>query len=114
MLDLGGTQISDAIFDQLATLPHLTILNVDHTNITGKGIEQLASGSEHLKSINLTDTEFQEPYLGQLANFKKLQRVFVFNTPLNQKGSKSLKAGQVTVDYGNYELPPIASDSIVY
>ncbi|MGB7395958.1 MAG: c-type cytochrome domain-containing protein, partial [Pricia sp.] len=114
ILDLGGTEISDAIFNELATLPHLTVLDLDHTDITGKGIEQLASASKHLKSINLTDTGFQETHLRQLADFEKLQRVYVFNTSLNQKGEKSLNDGQIIVDYGNYELPPIASDSIIY
>lgn len=114
ILDLGGTQVSDAIFEKLATLPHLTLLNLDHTDITGKGIEKLAAASEHLKSINLTDSEFQEPYLEKLAGFKKLKKVYVFNTHLDADGTKSLKDGQITVDYGNYELPAIASDSIVY
>jgi hypothetical protein len=114
ILDLGGTHISDAIMEKLAELPHLTVLDLDHTDITGKGIEKLASSSEHLKSINLTDTEFREPYLQQLADFKKLKKVYVFNTKLDANGPKSLKNGQITVDYGNYELPAIASDSIVY
>ena len=114
ILDLGGTEVSDAIFEKLATLPHLTVLNLDHTNITGKGIEQLASSSEYLKSINLTDTRFDEAHLQKLTDFKTLKKVYVFNTPLNVNGPKSLKEGQITIDYGNYELPAIASDSIVY
>ncbi len=114
ILDLGGTQVTDEIFEKLATLPHLTILNLDDTGITGKGIEKLAVSSEHLKAINLTDTEFQEPYLQKLTDFKKLKKVYVFNTQLDAKGSKSLKDGQIAVDYGDYELPAIASDSIVY
>ncbi|SDE74224.1 Uncharacterized membrane protein [Pricia antarctica] len=114
VLDLGGTRVSDAIFEKLATLPHLTILNLDDTDITGKGIEKLADASEHLKSINLTNSKFQEPYLEKLADFKKLKKVYVFNSQLDADGTKSLKDGQITIDYGNYELPAIASDSIVY
>ncbi|HET8736720.1 MAG TPA: c-type cytochrome domain-containing protein [Pricia sp.] len=114
ILDLGGTQISDAIFEKLATLPNLTVLDLDHTRITGEGIEKLASTSQHLKSINLTDTEFQEPHLQKLAEFKNLKRAYVFNTQLDARGTKHLNDGQITVDFGNYELPPIASDSIVY
>ena len=114
ILDLGGTQVTDVIFEKLATLPNLTVLHLDHTKLTGKDIEILASSSEHLKSINLTDTEFQEPYLQKLADFKKLKKAYVFNTQLDANGTKSLKDGQITIDYGNYELPAIASDSIVY
>lgn len=114
ILDLGGTQVTDAIFKKLATLPHLSVLKLDHTDTTGKGIENLTSASEHLKSINLTDTQFQEPYLQQLTNLKKLKKVYVFNSKLDINGPKSLKDGQITIDYGNYGLPTIASDSIVY
>jgi len=114
VLDLGGTQITDAIFGKLATLPNLTILNLDHTGITGKGIDNLASTSEHLKSINLTDTQFAEQHLQTLSEFKKLKKVYAFNTKLEAQGTESLKNGQIVVDYGNYELPVIAADSIVY
>ena len=114
ILDLGGTQVTDAIFEKLATLPNLTVLKLDHTDTTGKGIERLASTSEFLKSINLTDTKFQEPYLQKMESFKKLKRIYVFNTNLDPNGTKSLKDGQITVDYGNYGLATIASDSIVY
>lgn len=114
ILDLGGTRVSDAIFEKLATLPHLTILDLDHTGITGKGIEKLTSKSNYLKSINLTATEFQDPYLQKLADFKKLKKIYVFNTNLDANGIKSLRDGQIIVDYGNYGLPAIASDSIVY
>ncbi len=114
ILDLGGTRISDATFEKLATLPNLTLLKLDHTDITGKGIDKLASASQHLKTINLTNTQFQEPYLQKLADFKKLKKVYVYNTRLRADGIKSLKDGQIIVDFGNYELPAIASDSIVY
>lgn len=114
ILDLGDTKVTDAIFEKLATLPNLTILDLDHTDITGKGIQELASASEHLKSINLTDTQFQESHFQHLTEFKKLKRVYVFNTPLKSQGAKSLKDGAITIDYGQYELPAIASDSIVY
>lgn len=114
ILDLGGTQVSDAIFEKLATLPNLTVLDLDHTRITGEGIEKLAATSQHLKSINLTDTEFQEPHLQKLAEFKNLKSAYVFNTQLEARGTQRLNDGQITVDFGNYALPPIASDSIMY
>lgn len=114
ILDLAGTKITDAIFEKLSTLPNLTLLNLDHTNITGNGIEKLASSSAYLKSINLTGTNFQDAYLQKLTDFKTLKKVYVFQTDLDINGPKTLKSGQITVDYGDYELPAIASDSIVY
>lgn len=113
ILDLGGTKVTDAIFQKLATLPNLTILKLDNTAISGENISLLTS-LEHLKSINLTNTDFEEKHLQKLANFKNLQKVFVYQTKIDSKGAKTLKSGQITIDYGNYELPQIASDSIIY
>ena len=113
ILDLGGTQVTDAIFEKLATLKNLTILKLDNTAITGANIEQLAQ-LENLKSINLAATKFEETQLEKFAQFKKLQAVYLFNSGLQKSGIQSLNSGKINIDYGNYELPPIPSDSIIY
>ena len=113
VLDLGGTQVTDAIFEKLATLKNLTILKLDNTAITGVGIEKL-SQLENLRSINLAATKFEENQLQKLAQFKKLQIVYLFNSSLRKSGIEYLQDGKITIDYGNYELPLIPSDSIIY
>ncbi|VAW12247.1 hypothetical protein MNBD_BACTEROID03-2563 [hydrothermal vent metagenome] len=113
ILDLGGTQITDAIFEKLAMLPHLTILKLDNTDISGKNIE-LLSGQDHLKSINLTSTDFEKIHLQKLSGFKKLKKVYIYKTNLGSDGPKTLNNGQITINYGDYDLPKIASDSIIY
>ena len=112
-LDLGGTKVTDAIFEKLAMLPNLTILKLDNTTVTGKNIEALSS-LEHLKSINLTASQFEEEYLNAFSDFKKLRKVYLYGTKVQSKEIKSLRDGQVSIDYGEYDLPPIPSDSIVY
>jgi len=112
-LDLGGTQVTDLTFEKLALLPHLTILKLDHTSVTGKNIDVLRS-LEYLKSINLTNTDFEEAYLRQLAEFKNLKNVYLYQTKVKAQGIQTLKEGQIKIDYGNYILPAIPSDSIVY
>lgn len=112
-LDLGGTKVTNAIFEQLALFPNLTILKLDNTSVTGQHIEALAS-LEHLKSINLTTTDFEEAHLQKLTHFKNLQKVYLYQSKVDSKGRQTLKDGQIQIDYGNYELPHIASDSIVY
>jgi len=113
ILDLGGTQVTDSIFEKLSILPNLTILKLDNSTISGEHIEFLNS-LEHLKSINLTSTGFEESHLQKLADFKNLKKVYLYQTKVNAQGIQTLKEGQITIDYGNYELPQIASDSIVY
>ncbi|CAN0598794.1 unnamed protein product, partial [Ectocarpus sp. 12 AP-2014] len=112
-LDLGGTQVTDALVEKLAQFPNLTVLKLDNTAVTGSTIDALSS-LEHLKSINLTGSQFEPIHLEKLFDFPKLQQLFLYRTKADAKGLKSLKAGQIQIDYGNYELPPIPSDSIVY
>ncbi len=112
-LDLGGTQVTDSIFAKLATLPNLTILKLDNSVITGSTIDEISS-LEHLKSINLIGTEFETSNLEKLADFKNLRKVYVYGSKVNPENIVTFKEGEIHVDYGNYELPPLASDSIVY
>ncbi|MEQ8422390.1 MAG: c-type cytochrome domain-containing protein, partial [Arenibacter algicola] len=113
-LDLGETQITDAIFEKISTLPHLSILKMDNTQITGKNIEVLAR-LDYLKNLNLMGTKFEEAYLGDLKGLKKLQKVYLYNTPIKKPDQIGKpKEGEIFFDYGEYELPRIATDSIVY
>ncbi|MFK7812768.1 MAG: c-type cytochrome domain-containing protein [Maribacter sp.] len=112
-LDLGGTKITDAIFEKLGKLPNLTILKLDNTDITGEQI-QLISSLEHLKKINLTSTNFGPSQLQKLEDFRSLKKVYVFQSKLDSSGPTMLNNGEIFVDYGHYELPQIASDSIIY
>lgn len=112
-LDLGGTKITDAIFEKLMLLPNLTILKLDNTLISGENIELLSSLA-HLKSLNLTNTNFDVPHLQKLSDIKSLQKVYVFQTNLDASGPAILGDSKITIDYGNYSLPQIATDSIIY
>ncbi|WP_245224969.1 c-type cytochrome domain-containing protein [Pseudozobellia sp. WGM2] len=111
-LDLGGTQVTDAIFEMLGTLPNLTILKLDYTKITGEKIS-LLENLEHLKTINLTGSDFQQK-LDVFLNFKNLNKIYLYKTQVDPTGAKSLNNGKVSIDYGDYQLPAIASDSIIY
>ncbi|MCM4150953.1 hypothetical protein DHD05_05050 [Arenibacter sp. N53] len=113
-LDLGETQITDGIFEKLSTLPNLTILKMDNTKISGNNIELLEK-LEYLRNLNLMGTNFEEAQLDHLKRFKKLQIVYLFNTPIKKPNQADKpKEGEVFFDYGDYELPKIATDSIVY
>ena len=113
VLDLGRTQITDAIMEKLAQLPNLTVLKLDHTAITGATIDQLATLG-NLKSINLSSSKFDASYLNALLALKYLEKAYVFDTPMASEGFRQLQHDRLQIDYGSYELPPIPSDSIVY
>ncbi|TQO39753.1 putative membrane protein [Arenibacter algicola] len=113
-LDLGETKVTDAIFEKLSTLPHLTVLKLDNTAVTGRNIETLEK-LEYLKNLNLMGTNFEEVHLPKLKEFKKLQIVNLFNTPVKKQDQVSKpKEGELFIDYGGYDLPKIATDSIIY
>ncbi|MEM9141721.1 MAG: c-type cytochrome domain-containing protein [Bacteroidota bacterium] len=113
VLDLGGTQITDAVLDKLAALPNLTVLKLDNTDITGATIAKLTA-LEHLRDLNLTYTPFQEKYVSLFPEFPNLNKVYLYRTNTTAQGLVPLAEGRITLDYGQYELPPIPSDSIVY
>jgi uncharacterized membrane protein len=113
VLDLGGTQITDAAFQSLAGLPNLTILKLDHTQVTGKNMA-LLQPLKHLRSINLAQTAFAEENLAPLEQFPALENIYLYNPNWEKTGSRSLGPSKVTVEYGNYLLPAMESDSIVY
>ncbi len=113
VLDLGATQVTDAIFEELEQLPYLTVLKLDHTSVTGQHMDRLSS-LKHLKSINLTGTKIEAPLLSVLSNFIKLEKVFVYGTGIKSDDPKGIDTGKVVIDYGNYEVPTIPTDSIIY
>lgn len=112
-LDLSGTRVNDSLYAYLGRLPNLTVLNLSHTALTDRGIEKLA-GLAHLKRLNLTYTGVTTDLLPVLETFPALENVYVFGTALPSEGAKSLNNGALTIEYGGYRLPGIASDSIIY
>lgn len=113
VLDLGGTQITDSIIGKLALLPNLTVLKLDHTAISGSTVLKL-SALKNLKSINLSSSKFDAANLHALLALEHLEKAYVFDTPLATEGPRKLQQDHIQIDYGNYVLPPIASDSIIY
>ena len=69
---------------------------------------------EHLTSINLSNTTFKEENLNKLKDFKKLEKVFLFNSGLDKSGTEIIGQGNIVVEYGNYTLPIVARDSIEF
>ncbi|MCM4167797.1 hypothetical protein KCTC52924_01398 [Arenibacter antarcticus] len=113
-LDLGGTKVTDEVFDSLSLFPNLTVLKLDNTEITGKNIKQLER-LENLKSLNLVRTNFEEAHLAAIKEFKNLQTVYLYHTRVVKPDTlQKRKNGELFLDYGGYILPKIETDTIVY
>ncbi|MCK0157933.1 hypothetical protein MWU65_12120 [Cellulophaga sp. F20128] len=113
ILDLGNTAITDASYAAVAGFPNVTVLKLDNNNISGTEIEILAN-CKHLKSINLVKTQFTDVNLEKLNLIPSLQTVYLYDSKVSTEAIKKLDPNKISVEYGNYKMPIIASDSILY
>ncbi len=113
-LDVSNTQVTDAIFESLTKFPNLTVLKLNHTQITGENIDKLQS-LDYLKTLHLTHTNFSGKHLSSLNSFKALKSVFLYNSKVDPTEFQNPPtSSDLRIDYGNYQLPKIAADTIVY
>jgi hypothetical protein len=110
-LDLSGTQVSTQILDSLQSLTHLTVLKLNQTAISGEKLSALNSNT-HLKNLYLNETRVTLEHLNALQNHPNLKKVFVFGAPAASGDGSSHFSFQL--ERGNYQLPPLPSDTIVY
>ena len=110
-LDLTGTQVTDVILDSLNTLPNLTVLKLNQTGISGENL-QVLNENKNLKHLYLNKTKVDLPSIQALKEHPLLEKVFAFDTPLAEKEvSEKFK---FILETGNYELPALPTDTIVY
>jgi uncharacterized membrane protein len=96
-LDASGTAITDASFDAVAALPHLTRLNISRTATTDAGLAKL-SPLAHLEYLNLYGTAVTDAGLAHLAACARLRRLYVWQTAVTPEGVQRLRAALPRVD----------------
>ncbi|UZD22694.1 hypothetical protein PBT90_04575 [Algoriphagus halophytocola] len=110
-LDLTGTAISDAILEQIATLPNLTVLKLNETAIDGSGLEKLVE-NKNLKLLYINNTQVTIDKLSTLDGHPMLEKVFAFESPAADAASSAQFS--FYLETGNFSLPPLPTDTIVY
>lgn len=110
-LDLTRTAITNAIFDQIALLPNLTVLKLNKTTVDGSTLEKLVN-NKNLKLLYLNQTSVSFDKLALLDAHPTLENVYAFDTPAADSGSSSQFSFRL--ETGNISLPPLATDTIVY
>ncbi|SFT87506.1 Uncharacterized membrane protein [Algoriphagus locisalis] len=110
-LDLTGTAISDAILEQIATLPNLTVLKLNQTDIQGSGLGKLAE-NKTLKLLYINNTQVTREKLSVLDGHPMLEKVFAFESPAADSGSSAQFS--FYLETGDFTLPPLPTDTIVY
>lgn len=113
-LDLSGTQATDAILDSLEGLSNLTVLKLNETAVSGNSLDKLAQ-LPHLKLLYLNKTGVNLRIIEQLSTSKSLQKVFAYQTRAAEEFPNSGKMSlPFLLETGNYSLPKLPSDTIVY
>jgi uncharacterized membrane protein len=111
-LDLSRTKINDQIFESLKNFENLTILKLNHTQISGNGLEHLLR-CMYLNQLHLTETEVGLDNIKLLNGHPKLEKVFAFKTPASFENETKVEF-TFDVMFGNFELPVLPTDSITY
>jgi len=96
-LSVAKMPVKDSDLLTIAQFENLERLELNFTNITAKGLSALKTLS-HLKSISLSGTKmnFQEVQLA-MQGLKKLQSIYLWDTPLSPEDLKLLAAKFKTV-----------------
>jgi hypothetical protein len=82
--------------------------------VTGKNINALENLA-FLRSINLSFTDFKDTSLDQLSNLQTLKSIYLSDSEVTKTVVlTNQKKDTVDIDYGNYMLPTLDSDTIVY
>ena len=90
ILNLRGTEITDAGLVHLAGLKGLLRLHLEKTKITNAGLKHLA-GLEQLEYLNLYGTAVTDDGLPALYSLKKLRRIYLWQTGVTDAGAAALK-----------------------
>lgn len=88
-LTLTRTRISDDILRDLSQCSHLRTLNLDHTEITDRGLEHLAA-QKNLESLSLVGTKVTGDGLRHLAALTHLRILWLSDTAISDHGLEHL------------------------
>lgn len=81
-LSLARMPVKDAELSVIKQMPNLRKLNLNYTDITAKGLDQL-TGLKNLQEIALSGTAIKLPSLEKLLVLPQLSSVYVWNTSLD-------------------------------
>lgn len=113
-LKAGNEAITDNHLKQIASLKNLTKLSLDNTAITDEGLAALAS-LQNIQYLNLTNTKITAQGLIALKALTSLRTVYVYQTQIKSEEKELLLKSfpNTTIEFGNYEVPTLASDTAI-
>lgn len=114
-LKLSNSQITDTALKVIAQLPRLTRLQLENTAVTDAGMQTLA-GCKTLMYLNLVGTKVSGKGLQALQQHKQLRELYVYKSGVTPAEAAALqkKMPHARIDTGGYQLPVLATDTLVF
>ena len=109
-----GKSLPDSVTAAVGGLQNLRKLSLATSTFSVDGID--FSSVPDLVYLNLAGTAVEADLFDQLAELKKLKKLYLFGTRATADHVSSLKAQNpgLEVDLGRYDLPVLATDTLVY
>jgi len=112
-LKLGHTALSDQGMAHLPAFSLLHRLHLEHTAVTDAGLAHL-EGLKHLRYVNLVGSKVTENGLEHLASVQSLENAYAWKTEISPEADPQALAGHVRLDTGNYTVPLLPKDTVIY
>jgi hypothetical protein len=109
-LDLSNSRATQAILEFLTTSSNITVLKLNGLKISGENLS-LLKNCTNLKLLYLNSTEVSIESLRLLDGHPTLEKVYVFKTPASSQEKKEFS---FELETGEYMLPKLETDTIVY
>jgi uncharacterized membrane protein len=114
-VNLNFTSTTDRQLSILSQLKNLRLLHLNNTSISNAGVDALRALPE-LKILSLVNTKVTDEILTKISEMKNLRKIYLFNTSVTRQGIEAFirQNKQVEIDTGNYQLPSLTTDTLVY
>ncbi len=114
-LDLAGCTFSPEVMDAVVQLPELRKLFLQRSSVTDADLKEIVS-LKNLITLNLTTTMISDAGLLFFEGLPALRNLFLYQTSVTTKGVDELRLRLplVKIDTGAYQLPILASDTIIH
>ncbi|MBL0743532.1 c-type cytochrome domain-containing protein [Chryseolinea lacunae] len=114
-LNLSRSKITDEGLKTVAQLSGIRQLQLEYTAVGDAGLNHLTS-LEQLRLLNVVGTKVTDAGVASLSPLTNLKKLFLYQTTVTAEGIRKFQSSTpaVIVDTGSYQLPVLATDSVVY
>jgi hypothetical protein len=90
-LDLSKKEITDSVMDFLGGLGELSVLHLERSTLDDAKLADLVDLFPRLEYLNLHSTKVSDQSVELLGRFKKLRKLYLWNTQFTQTGVDAVK-----------------------